>query len=74
MERIDPPEPARTLLHRVKAALDEWVTPVCPEEAPWRIGGGTLLAARWRHRLSTDIDIFLDERSCIRATRNPLSR
>ena len=63
MERIDLPEPARTLLRRVKAALDEWVTPICPEEAPWRIGGGTLLAARWGHRLSTDIDIFLDERS-----------
>ena len=63
MERIDLPEPARTLLRRVKAALDEWVTPVCLEEAPWRIGGGTLLAARWGHRLSTDIDIFLDERS-----------
>ena len=63
MERIDLPEPARTLLRWVKAALDEWVTPVCPEEAPWRIGGGTLLAARWGHRLSTDIDIFLDERS-----------
>ena len=42
MERIDLPEPARTLLRRVKAALDEWVTPVCLEEAPWRIGGGTL--------------------------------
>ena len=63
MERLDLPEPARTLLRQVKAALDEWVTPVCPEEAPWRIGGGTLLAARWGHRLSTDIDIFLDERS-----------
>ena len=23
------------------------------------IGGGTLLAARWKHRLSTDIDILL---------------
>ena len=63
MERIDLPEPARTLLRRVKGALDEWVTPVCPEEAPWRLGGGTLLAARWGHRLSTDIDVFLDERS-----------
>lgn len=63
MERIDLPEPARTLLRRVKAALDEWVTPVCLEEAPWRIGGGTVLAARWSHRISTDIDIFLDERS-----------
>lgn len=25
----------------------------------WAIGGGSVLAARWRHRISTDIDVFV---------------
>ena len=25
-----------------------------------RLGGGTALAARWRHRHSTDVDLFVD--------------
>ncbi|MCY4510835.1 MAG: nucleotidyl transferase AbiEii/AbiGii toxin family protein [Acidobacteria bacterium] len=29
------------------------------------IGGGTTLAARWKHRLSTDIDILLPERNTL---------
>ena len=38
-----------------------------PEEpgtgaVPPHLGGGTILAARWSHRLSADIDIFLPGR------------
>ena len=39
----------------VDAALGQ----VVPPGQRWRLGGGTLLAARWGHRRSTDLDIFL---------------
>lgn len=32
------------------------------------IGGGTILAARWRHRLSEDIDILLPDRDAVNDT------
>ena len=31
--------------------------PVLPENRTWAIGGGTILAAQWQHRKSTDIDL-----------------
>ena len=37
---------------RLQAALNE--APDGPHE--WRVGGGTLLAARWGHRTSVDIE------------------
>lgn len=38
--------------------LDPWV----PRSA-YALGGGTVLAARWGHRFSTDIDLFADEQT-----------
>lgn len=62
METLTLPEPARTLW---RAARD--IIHGVPPEATGRVvrphlGGGTVLAARLRHRLSTDIDIFLPGR------------
>ena len=42
-------------LARVAPALSEWLGP-----EGYVLGGGTVLAARWRHRVSTDIDLFTD--------------
>ena len=30
------------------------------------LGGGTVLAARWQHRLSTDLDLFMDQKAFAR--------
>ena len=61
------PEPARTLLHSAFEMIDDALTGVVPRGQRWRLGGGTLLAARWGHRKSTDIDIFLPKNSGITA-------
>ena len=42
-------------LARIAPALFEWLGP-----DGYVLGGGTVLAARWQHRVSTDIDLFTD--------------
>ena len=42
-------------LARVVPALSEWLGP-----EGFVLGGGTVLAARWQHRVSADIDLFTD--------------
>ena len=61
------PEPAKTLLHTACKTIDKVLAEIVPEGQRWRLGGGTLLAARWAHRKSTDVDIFLPENSGIAA-------
>lgn len=55
--RLDLPEPAAALLLKTHAILDEHVTPHTPGGEGWKLGGGTVLAARWKHRDSFDLDI-----------------
>ena len=62
-EVLNLPEPAKTLLDATFHELDRTLADVVPDGERWRLGGGTLLAARWRHRKSTDVDIFLPENS-----------
>ena len=47
--------------------LEEWLPRILPSGTSWSIGGGTVLAAQWQHRVSTDIDIFLPGRAGIAA-------
>ena len=63
MEDLTLPEPARTVLSRTRAILDVYVTPCTPDRSGWQIGGGTILAARWRHRKSLDIDLLVHPRT-----------
>jgi hypothetical protein len=63
VEDLRLPEPARSLLGRTRAILDEYVTPLTPDRSGWQIGGGTILAARWRHRESHDIDLLVSPRT-----------
>lgn len=52
----------------------QWVVTTldtCIGRDTYRMGGGSVLAARWRHRHSTDIDLFFDEHT---QSGMPLSR
>ena len=53
------PEPAGGLYRAARESLDEFLPTVIDEGGGWWLGGGTVLAAQWRHRLSTDLDVFL---------------
>ena len=56
-ETLTLPEPAATLWRRVHPVLDA-LEGLWPDTADlFTLGGGTVLAARWGHRLSQDIDI-----------------
>lgn len=62
----------RALLELALPALDE-----LGAAARWTLGGGTALALRLHHRISYDIDIFLEDASLLLAlspNRNPASR
>lgn len=55
-EHVVLPEPGRQLLHAGYPILRQWL-PDAPGRAGFVIGGGTMLAARWGHRSSKDIDV-----------------
>ena len=51
------PERLQDSLNWVVRFFDPWIP-----RSEYAIGGGTILAARWSHRFSTDIGLFADER------------
>lgn len=55
---IDLPENHRLALRQFARALDG----IVPLDA-LVLGGGTVLAGRWRHRVSTDLDLFVEQRT-----------
>ncbi len=59
MKTLELPEPAHRLWLETRDVLSA-LDPTARRRAytPW-LGGGTVLAARWRHRLSTDIDVVI---------------
>ena len=56
-ETLRLPEPARTLWIRIRDPLKTALVPRAGAEPQMKLGGGTILAARWRHRKSRDIDV-----------------
>lgn len=54
------PEPAREMWRTTRDTIRRALAQLDPLRE-WRLGGGTILAARWGHRLSFDIDIQIDE-------------
>ena len=56
-EELRLPEPARTLWTRIRDPLKAALASPSEPGPKLRLGGGTILAARWRHRKSRDIDI-----------------
>ena len=61
-EKLGLPEPARSLWLKTHALIEETFR----RTGQCRLGGGTLLSARWKHRLSLDIDLTIEP-----AGRNP---
>ena len=57
MDRLTLPEPAASLWRRAAPALERALGQTERPPARWSIGGGTILARRWGHRESTDIDL-----------------
>ena len=57
MDQLTLPEPAASLWRRCAPALGRALAQMERPPARWSIGGGTILARRWGHRASTDIDL-----------------
>ncbi len=70
MDRLSLPEPARALWRRIAGAMDRALEHLDAGAERWRMGGGTVLAARWRHRESTDIDLTVPGHVDISVLRN----
>ena len=60
------PGDARRLWLAARHAVKEALTGIERGPVEYRIGGGTILAARWHHRESYDIDITVDEKTPLR--------
>ncbi len=54
------PEPARTLWRTTRDSVRQGLDAI-GHRIEYRLGGGTILAARWGHRISFDVDLQLDE-------------
>ena len=67
MERLALPLPARGIWLRVRSLLEPARERLGPEAGSWKIGGGTVLAARWNHRESTDLDLTVNAGTAIPA-------
>ena len=57
MDQLTLPEPAASLWRRAAPVLERALGQTERPPAQWSIGGGTILAWRWGHRESTDIDL-----------------
>lgn len=67
MELLILPASAQGLWNRTAAVLDKALSMMGNPPGEWTIGGGTILAQRWAHRDSTDIDLTVPEGSRIQA-------
>ena len=50
---------AKKILARIRPAFRKHVQPHTKDQQGERLGGGSILNARWEHRLSRDLDIYL---------------
>ena len=53
------PPPAGELWQRIGATVREEIRNITGAEARYAIGGGSILAARWEHRYSYDVDLVV---------------
>lgn len=63
--------PARELWLRTRAIVDDGLRQIQGGSARYAIGGGTILAARWRHRASFDIDIIVGPDTALHKAADP---
>ena len=58
MRRIERlPEPAGSMWRRMRAGVEESIRKRISDFRGWQLSGGTVLAAQWHHRKSTDVDL-----------------
>ena len=50
---------AKDILARMRPAFREHVRPHTKDQEGERLGGGSILNARWEHRLSRDVDVYV---------------
>ena len=55
MKNLELPEPANKLWRKTRDTIGD--LGLGERAVKTRLGGGTILAARWKHRISTDIDV-----------------
>ena len=68
---LDLPEPARELWLRTRTIINEELRRIQGGNARYAIGGGTILAARWKHRKSFDVDIIVDPATPLHRADDP---
>ena len=68
------PEPARALWNAYGELLIERLDGIDGETGRWALGGGTILAKRWEHRRSFDLDITISESASATATWETVTR
>ena len=70
LEALLLPSRARELWLHVRGELQHVLGDLLKEKRRWALGGGTVLAAQWNHRESTDIDLKI-EREAILGSLHP---
>ena len=65
MENLTLPEPAASLWAAKRSIVHAIPPEMFGRSIPPHLGGGTILAARWKHRISTDIDVLLPGRNTL---------
>lgn len=62
-ERLELPDPAGRLWTYIRDELRHEIRTRIPDLPGWALTGGTVLAAQWKHRRSTDLDLKVPPRS-----------
>lgn len=68
------PEPAKGLWKETAIGVEEYLEEHLNGYDGWELGGGTVLAARWGHRGSTDIDVKVKPGSGLEALKSRTTR
>ena len=63
LERLELPDPAGRLWTYMRDELRDEIVRRIPDFQGWALTGGTILAAQWGHRRSTDIDLKVPPRT-----------
>ncbi len=60
LEPLELPNPPGRLWEHIRSSLDEALVEILDPGEQWALGGGTVLAAEWKHRATKDIDLKLE--------------
>ena len=60
LEPLKLPNPPGRLWEHIRSSLDDALVEILDPGEQWAVGGGTVLAAEWKHRATKDIDLKLE--------------